>query len=294
MVQGLTLPPFCDSHVHLGLIDRSLLAAGGIGRVLDLGWDPRIAQGWLASADVEVQIAGPLLAAPGGYPLASGWAPDAAVRQIPDAATAAVAIADVEKLGATVVKITLNSEAGPVFDDELLEAVVALARARRLPVVAHAQGRGQAERALNAGVDCLAHAPWSETLSDDIINRMAARMSWISTLDIHGWGQYGADFTRAMDNLTRFAARGGAVHYGTDLGNGPLPVGLNRRELVALADAGLGASALLESLRGLVPPSRQSPLASVIAGAEAVGDLQGVDDLMVAVVVTLSHGEDAL
>jgi imidazolonepropionase-like amidohydrolase len=295
MAEGLLVPAFCDSHVHLGLVDQSQLVANGIGRVLDLGWDPAIASTWGEHIDtnLEVDIAGPLLAAAGGYPLGSGWAPDAAVREIADAEAAAAAIAELHRLGARVAKITLNSEAGPVWGDDLLEAVVALAHARDLPVVAHAQGAGQAERALSAGVDCLAHTPWTETLSDDVIGRMVAAMSWISTLDIHGWGSYGADFTRAMGNLERFAAWGGTVHYGTDLGNGPLPVGLNRRELVALADAGLGASALVASLRGLLPVPAGSRIASFIPGAQNISDIRDVDDLTQAVVVTLSDGEDA-
>ena len=61
-------------------------------------------------------------------------------------------------------------------------------------------------------------------------------MAWMSTLDIHGYGEGGAAFEIAADNLARFSARGGTVLYGTDLGNGPLPAGLNGRELAALVE----------------------------------------------------------
>lgn len=274
-----TLPVFTDSHVHLGLIDGSALRGGGIGRVLDLGWDPAIASGWRSDS---VDIAGPLLAAPGGYPLTSGWAPPEATHQIPDAAAASSAIAGLVRMGARVAKITLNSEAGPVWDDELLAAVVRLAHDAGLPVICHAQGTGQASRAFEAGVDALAHTPWTETLPDSLVRDMAGRMSWISTLDIHGWGSYGADFARAVGNLERFAAAGGVVHYGTDLGNGPLPVGLNRRELEALQGAGVDPVA---ALRGFLPydgPLRQ----------EIPGDEPTLDALMASVVVHNS-GETA-
>jgi hypothetical protein len=248
----MLLPVFTDSHVHLGLADAAALRAGGIGRVLDLGWDPAIASGWRGThADgLRVDIAGPLLAAPGGYPLTSGWAPPEATLEVADAAAAASAIARLVHLGAAVAKITLNAEAGPVWNDPLLATVVARAHEAQLPVVAHAQGAGQAERALDAGVDALAHTPWSESLSDAVIARMAQRMAWISTLDIHGWGAYGDDFGRAFGNLERFVAAGGTVHYGTDLGNGPLPAGLNRRELEALDAAGVD---LVAALRGILP-----------------------------------------
>ena len=280
----LTLPAFCDSHVHLGLVDPALLVSGGIGRVLDLGWDPAVAVTWGASHPaLDIAVAGPLLAAPGGYPSTAGWAPPAATREIPDAAAASTAIADLVAGGSQVAKITLNAEAGPVWSDELLGTVVALAHDAGLPVVAHAQGAGQAARALDAGVDALAHTPWTETLSDDLLHRMVGRLAWISTLDIHGWGAYGADFARAVGNLERFAAFGGSIHYGTDLGNGALPVGLNRRELDALHGAGLSVPALVAALRGFLPAP--SPAASVIAGATSVDELT-VDDLLTATVTT--------
>jgi imidazolonepropionase-like amidohydrolase len=281
VTEGLVLPAFCDSHVHLGLVDPAALVPGGIGRVLDLGWDPVVASGWAsAHPSLEVAIAGPLLAAPGGYPSTAGWAPPAATRDVQDAAAAAVAIAELVAGGSRVAKITLNAEAGPVWDDELLATVVSLAHGAELPVVAHAQGAGQAARALEAGVDALAHTPWTETLSDDLLRRMVGRLAWISTLDIHGWGSYGADYARAVGNLERFAALGGTVHYGTDLGNGPLPVGLNLRELAALEGAGLGIRALVASLGGFVPGTGSS----VIAGAETIDELT-LGDLLTATVV---------
>jgi hypothetical protein len=50
--------------------------------------------------------------------------------------------------------------------------------------------------------------------------------------------------------LRRFHAAGGRVLYGTDLGNGPLPLGVNARELAALLSAGLGATTVLRSIAG--------------------------------------------
>ncbi|MCU1417350.1 MAG: hypothetical protein JWP32_1524 [Schumannella sp.] len=283
---GLTFPPFCDSHVHLGLADIPAIVPGGIGRVLDLGWDPAVAMSWKAAhPELLIDLAGPLLAAPGGYPLNAGWGPAAGTREVPDAVAASSAIADLVGIGARVAKITLNSEAGPVWDDELLGTVVPLAHDSGLPVVAHAQGAGQAERALDAGVDVLAHTPWTETLTDELLRRMAGRMAWISTLDIHGWGAYGDDFARATGNLERFAAFGGTVHYGTDLGNGPLAPGLNRRELLALAGAGLTVPQILAALRGVLPRVPSARTVSFIADAISVDDL-GIDDLLNAVVTT--------
>lgn len=238
------LPAFLDAHIHLCLIDPSTLLAGGIGRVLDLGG----LRGDETNGLPETAYANQFLTAPGGYPARRSWAQPGSVATVATSAEAAAAVDRQALAGASVVKITLNSVAGPVLADDVLAAVVARARERRLPVVAHAEGVGQALRAFTAGVDIYAHTPFSERLDDDLVEAMAARMSWISTLDIHGWGTPTDDFTRASDNLARFHAAGGHVLYGTDLGNGPLPVGLNRREIEALLAAGLSPDAVIAAL----------------------------------------------
>jgi imidazolonepropionase-like amidohydrolase len=257
ILPGFTvLPGFIDAHVHLALIDPAPLASGGIARVLDLGgWRPATGSGTAATAVYAHQF----LAAPGGYPGAQAWAPPGCVREVTSIADAAAAVDAQLAAGASVIKVTLNAEAGPVFDTEVLRAIIGRAHEAGMPVVAHAEGVGQALRAFVAGVDALAHAPFSERLVDDLVEVMAERMTWISTLDIHGWGDYGQDFARASDNLRRFHAHGGQVLYGTDLGNGALPVGLNRREIDALLGVGMSTDAVLGALT-----------------AEDLGDFEGV------------------
>lgn len=256
-VPGTVLAPFTDSHVHLGLVDAARLPAGGIARVVDLGWDPAVAHGWLDRSGrdgwPEVSVAGGLVTAPGGYPSRSGWAPPRAalavggLRASTRLRRAARVVGQQHALGATVVKVALNSDVGPVLDDATLAAVVDAAHGFGLPVVAHVQGVGQAARALEAGVDRFAHTPFSERLDDDLIARLAASTTWISTLDIHG-PRGGATHETAVDNLSRFRTAGGRVLYGTDLGNGDLPLGVNERELRAMGRAGFGLAGLLEAL----------------------------------------------
>jgi imidazolonepropionase-like amidohydrolase len=252
---GLTVfPGFIDAHVHLALTDPALLAAGGVARVLDLGgWAPDAPDSVNAANAAngnapDVVYARQFLAPPGGYPGSQAWAPHSWVREVSTTTDAAAAVDAQLAAGASVIKITLNSEAGPVFDTDVLRVIVGSAHERGMPVIAHAEGVGQALRAFLAGVDGLAHTPFSERLVDDLVEAMAGRMFWISTLDIHGWGEYDDDFTRASDNLRRFHAQRGQVLYGTDLGNGPLPVGLNRREIEALLGAGMSTGAILSAL----------------------------------------------
>ena len=247
------LPGFVDSHVHLGLIDPDELSRGGIARVVDLGWSPDEAERWVTHPDAAwptVSIAGALLAPVGGYPSRSGWAPDGSTREIATVEGVQTAVADMVARGASLIKLTLNSVAGPVFDDELLAAVIDAAHDAGLRAVVHAEGVGQAERAARAGADLLAHTPFSERLSDDVLTAMVGRCSWISTLDIHGWGSPTADFEVAIDNIARFHTLGGTVLYGTDLGNGPLALGVNERELRALAAAGVDDDAIVRAIVG--------------------------------------------
>lgn len=283
-ITGTVLPGFCDAHVHLGLVDAAALVAGGISRVVDLGWDPRVAAGWTrdlaSSARPETAIAGAMLTAPGGYPLLSGWAPAESVRTVDSAADARRAVQEMASSGAALIKVMLNSDVGPVWDDDLLALVVAAAHDAALPVAAHTQGLGQAARAFAGGVDLLAHTPWTERLTDDAIRTMAGRMGWISTLDIHGWGNSGTDHAIASSNLERFVAFGGRVHYGTDLGNGPLPIGLNPRELNGLVGIGLAGDRLLDALGHPVAPGSFGRRVNVVSGRPPGDSTATVDWLL--------------
>jgi imidazolonepropionase-like amidohydrolase len=267
---GTSLPAFTDHHVHAHLVDMHALPARGIARVLDLGGDPAdLAR--RPSGLPRMAYAGAFLTTPGGYPRGRAWAPDAIVCDVSNASphpgvpggarTAVDAQADA---GASVIKVAMNADACPVPSDEVLAAVVAAARERGLPVVAHAQGVDQVERAIEAGVAALAHTPFGPSLSRRLLTYAAdAGQVWISTLDIHR----GDARARAVAHLGAFAERGGRVLYGTDLGNGPLPLGVNRREILALQEAGIRGDALVASLTDPWPaPTDADGVCSFIAG----------------------------
>nr|BFE69171.1 hypothetical protein GCM10020092_024720 [Actinoplanes digitatis] len=100
---------------------------------------------------------------------------------------AAAAVGEARAAGATLIKVTAHA-GGPMLPPATLAALVRAARAGGLPVVAHAEGPGTVAAAYEAGVELLAHTPWTEELDDALVRAVAARMTWISTLDIHGWG----------------------------------------------------------------------------------------------------------
>jgi imidazolonepropionase-like amidohydrolase len=247
------LPGLVDRHVHLGLVDHRPLAGGPVVEVHDLGWVPdEIAVlRDQPPAGVTVRVAGPFHTAPGGYPSGRSWTPAAAVRAVDSVAAARCAVADAVAADYDVFKVALHSGM-PLLDDEVLRSLVSAAHDAGLPTIVHAEGTGQAARAIDAGADLLAHAPWTERVPDDVLAR-GAHMTWCSTLAIHS----GAARATAIDNIRRFRALGGQVVYGTDMGNGPTPAGANATEILALGAAGLAGDALLAALCG--PPAGQQP-----------------------------------
>jgi imidazolonepropionase-like amidohydrolase len=254
-VDGFIIPGVVDRHVHIGLSDPGAVVTAGVTAVRDLGWVPEAIFS-LADASESPSFNGPLIRAVGsmitcrgGYPTRSAWAPAGTGREVhgpEDAASAAREM--LRRSGVAVVKVALNADAGPTLSDEELVAVCDTAHHASAIVTAHCQGKGQVERALGAGVDELAHCPWTERLSEDTIQALAHRVRIVSTLDIHSHGRDTPELRTATENLSRFIQAGGRVTYGTDLGNGPIPAGIHPGEAWHLHRAGLSGEQVLEAL----------------------------------------------
>ncbi|UWF77261.1 MULTISPECIES: hydrolase [Microbacterium] len=256
-LDGLVTGRFTDHHVHLQLVDHTLLPDSRLGRVIDLGANvDRIREIAAEHPAVRVEYAGPFLTAMGGYPSDRAWAPEGAVHEITDAEGATATVAALAAAGVSCLKTVGNSDAGPVLDDALLRLLAGLAADHDLPLVAHAEGAGQAQRVARLGASRLAHAPFTERLTDDEIAAQAASVSWISTMAIHE----GEAYAHVVDNVRRFHAAGGMLVYGSDMGNGPTPVDLRDSEVAALREAGVDG---LDLLRALAPEDPLGP-ASVL------------------------------
>jgi hypothetical protein len=288
---GVSLPPLIDHHVHLHLIDEARLAGGGIAGVVDLGGDPVSLARRPKSSIPRLAYAGAFLTAPAGYPASRSWAPAAVVREVSDPSThpgvsggAATVVDEQAAFGASVIKVALNADAGPVFDPLTLRAVIASARQRRLPVVAHVEGAGMTRLALDAGVDVLAHTPFAETLDAALIVRAAGTgQRWISTLDIHRDDAAARPVSRA--NMAAFVAAGGRVLYGTDLGNGEQPVGVNSAELEALHLAGVRGVDLIDALTDPWPGFADSSAVATFIPGDAPETLDDVPSWLGAATV---------
>jgi imidazolonepropionase-like amidohydrolase len=280
------LPGIVDHHVHIGLSDPRAVLRGGVTSVRDLAWPPEdifpladISQ----ATDYEgptIAAAGPMVTTRGGYPSRAGWAPAGTGLEVAGAEAAAAAVARIAEQDPAVIKVALNAEAGPTLTDPELVAVCGAAHERGLAVTAHVQGPGQTERAVGAGVDELAHCPWTERLSDDVVSTLARTTAIVGTLDIHAANPSGLGI--AVDNLRRFAAVGGRVRYGTDLGNGPIPPGIHLGEVRHLAEAGLDPAAILRAMT--LSPLREGAQADVIGVAgDPFENLEALDRVRLVV-----------
>lgn len=284
-VDGFLMPGVVDRHVHIGLSDPGAVLTGGVTAVRDMGWPPRDILS-LADASESPSFIGPLISAvgpmitcPGGYPTRSSWAPDGTGREVVGAEEAASAAADILDQGAVAIKVAMNAEAGPTVSDEELLAVCDVAHRAGARVTCHVQGKGQAARALGAGVDELAHCPWTERLSDDLIQAIAERVRIVSTLDIHSHGRDTPELRTATENLSRFLAAGGRVVYGTDLGNGPIPPGIHAGEAWLLRRAGLTSEQVLRAMT-FHPISSGAPADLVALGTNPLEDPDALGDVI--------------
>jgi imidazolonepropionase-like amidohydrolase len=242
-LEGATLTPgFIDAHVHIGFVDPADVLAGGVTTVRDLGWPPHeIHASALASRDPsfdgpEILAVGPILTAVGGYPSRAAWAPEGTARELAGRKDAIAAVERTADEGAVAIKIALNPPVGPTLDPDTLRAVVQAAHDRQLRVTGHIYGTGELAKAVDAGVDEMAHWLMSdEDVPESLLDRMVQKeMTVVPTLSIRPSSELG----RAARNLEAFRTRGGRVVYGTDLGNaGPKP-GIDRLEIEGMRRAG--------------------------------------------------------
>jgi imidazolonepropionase-like amidohydrolase len=282
-LDGFLMPAVADRHVHIELSRPADVLRGGVTAVRDLAWP---ADRIFSLADASelpsfdgplIRAAGPMLTAPGGYPTQDGWAPPGTGRELKSPEDAVAAVEELVRLGASAIKVSLNAEAGPTPSDAELTAICDAAREADLPVTAHAQGGGQVERALGAGVDELAHTPWTR-LSDDVIQTAATRLRIVSTLDILSFGRDTPEIRTALDNLRRFHVAGGRVVYGTDLGNGEIPPGIHEREARLMAEAGMEPEEVLEAMIR-APLEEDAPADLVVLASSPLDDLSALGEV---------------
>jgi imidazolonepropionase-like amidohydrolase len=286
-VEGFLMPAVADRHVHIELSDPADVLRGGVTAVRDLAWPPERIFSLADASEMPsfegplIRAAGPMLTAPGGYPTQDTWAPTGTGRELTSVEDATTAVQELARLGAAAVKVSLNADAGPTPSDAELAAICDAAHAADLPVTAHAQGKGQVERALGAGFDELAHTPWTR-LSDEVIQAAATQLRIVSTLDILSFGRDTPEIRTALDNLRRFHVAGGKITYGTDLGNGSIPPGIHTREALLMVEAGLEPEEVLEAMIR-APLEADAPADVIAMRGSPLEDLRAFDDVQLVI-----------
>jgi imidazolonepropionase-like amidohydrolase len=248
------VPGLVDAHVHLGFDPTAIpdpygrfTVSGertGLVGVRDLGAPMAWATQWRTGhrparpGSPFVAVTGPILTAAGGYPSRS-WGAAGYAEFVSSPAQARWVVQRLAAAGIDLVKLALEpgSQGWPVPQPRVVRAIVEAAHGAGLPVVAHAMSAELVLRALDAGVDELAHTP-TQRLSPEVIDRIASSgVGVTSTLQTCFSAGTGRD---AAANAADLVAAGVRLRYGTDLGNAGTRPGVDPRELDRLAAAGLG------------------------------------------------------
>ena len=252
---GTILPGFINAHVHAGYSEANLeaWAQGGVTTVRDLGnGGGRGALFALRDSYrdqpqfARLVAVGPWVSVPDGYPMVPWGGRGLTITSAGDARGKVAQLLDD---GADLIKIMMESGKTfgrdiPVLSLDEASAIVEVAHERGVPVSAHAMDSTDLARALDAGVDDIAHMIW-DPLTNELINRMVEDdVYWVPTLELYhhvakdagnGWDQL------AIENLRRFVKAGGQVALGTDFdGYGAeFDLGMPMIEIESMAAAGM-------------------------------------------------------
>jgi imidazolonepropionase-like amidohydrolase len=181
--------------------------------------------------------------------------------QVSDPQEAADAVRSLLAIGVDGIKLFASIPSGAMLSFETMRAAVDEAHRAGAPVFVHPNTADDIERAVEAGVDVVAHTtPRSGAWSDELIDRMRSRnVALIPTLAL--WSDFARHDRRsvqqrqvqtAVGQLAAWRARGGAILFGTDFGAvGPDPA----REFALMREAGMDVREILASLT-TVPASR--------------------------------------
>ena len=242
------LPGFINAHIHNGY-DRPNLEAwaqGGVTTVRDLGGPTSFALGDQLSADpvcARLVMAGPMLSVPGGYPYVPwGSSSMLPVESVDDAREKVNQLVD---NGADIIKLAVESglEFGmviPTLSPEEARAIVETAHENGTVASGHVLVAYDMGRALDAGVDDLAHMV-VDNVSDQLIQRTVNNgVYWVPTLEL--WYRVGhSRVDYAIANLRRFVAAGGLVALGTDYDgyDAEFELGMPMLEMAYMLEAGM-------------------------------------------------------
>jgi imidazolonepropionase-like amidohydrolase len=223
-VGGATiLPGFINAHVHSGFNEDNLKAwaSDGVTMVRDLAGPTLFDWRDEKSRDPEcarLVAAGPMVSVPNGYPLVPWGSPH--MLPVTSAEDARSKVTQLLEAGADIIKLAMETgeefqRTIPCLAPEEAQAVVNTAHDHGTIASAHVLVASDLARAVEAGVDDIAHMV-VDSLPDSIVDVMVAEdMLWIPTLELWHHVGYGRRES-AILHLRKFVLAGGQVALGTD------------------------------------------------------------------------------
>lgn len=281
------------SEADLNAYLSAMLTRYGFTSVVDTGSD--LANTQAIRKRIDLGVKGPqILMASGSFVPENGSPAYLRVKlpELIDVKQAQQQARQVLARGADAIKLFTGSFLGPsntaLMSLPLIAAVAQEAHQQGKLVLAHPQSRQGVERALEGGVDVLVHtAPTGGAWPDTLVERLVRRgMGMVPTLKLWRF-----ELTRVgvpadivdryqatgVEQLRAFAAAGGEVLFGTDVGY--MTDYDPTEEYRKMAEAGLDVKAILAALtlnparrfddpglKGIVAPGRQADL--VVLGAD--------------------------
>ena len=303
------LPGFINAHVHLGFSAKRLKAwaKGGVTSVRDLGmfgaYNSKMLKEYrmMMSGDpktARLVAVGSFVNAEGGYPIAK-WNAHAVTVSTTDEARQAVNMLIDD--GAEVIKTAFESgyafgtSGWPLLKPDTAKALVEAAHGRGTPVTAHVTSARDLDRALDAGVDEIAHMVVDELADDQIARVIETRTRWTPTIELwQGVSRvYPVDYgNKAVDNLARVVQAGGEIILGTDFAGAPgvkFDLGMTIREIEWMRKAGMSPMGIIvaatknaaracnmENKIGTLEPGRQADI--LVVTGDPLSDLKALNN----------------
>jgi hypothetical protein len=295
------MPGFIESHAHItfGDILKDKVLEHGITTAQDTGGPLLPPAG--GNGNLRLLSVGPIIQAPGGYPL-NVFGGASGLDQIGYSVTSPTEAEDlVQKLvddGATAIKIALEpgGEIGapwmmphgsnpiptppwPILSQETINAIVSKAHSLDRRVIAHVGEEIGFKRAVDAGVDELAHIPCSLIPESLIQNAVAKNITFVTTIDTLGsCSGIDANLQLLTHIIENNQGTGSEIIYGSEIAHENVPWGINGHELQLILHLTSGESINFDDV-----------LKVIKSATSQAGERLGVDDKL----GTLSSGAPA-
>jgi imidazolonepropionase-like amidohydrolase len=250
------LPGFIESHAHLTFqnVSSEIVLKHGITTVRDTGGPLLAPIG--GTGKLRLLSTGPIIQAVDGYPLNIFGGDDGGYDKIgihvASTTEAEKVVTDLVTRGATAIKIALEpgGETGapwmqphdgpvpptpwPMLSLDTTSAIVAKAHSLGKRVIAHVGENTGFERALNAGVDELAHIPCAE-ISEGLLQRAVDQgVIFVTTIDTLSSCVDTATHKGIHSNTMSLANKGAKFIYGSEIGHDNVPWGINGEEMALM------------------------------------------------------------